>query len=904
MNPFVTLILPIRNEAESIQRTLNSVLEQDYAPELMELLVVDGQSTDGTPEIVARLIEGARLSARLLKNPGRIVPTGLNIALRQAHGEVIIRVDGHTVIASDYVRQCVAALQSTGAENVGGRMNGVGANPFGRAIAVATSSPFGVGGGRFHVSDQEEWVDTVYMGAFPRRVFEEVGLFDEELVRDQDEEFNYRLRAAGGKVLLQPKIRSEYTVRSSPTALWRQYFQYGFWKIRVLQKHILQMSLRQFVPPAFVLGLILSALLALLPLFGASRGSAESSLSFLSPFASFLFPLSFLIPLLYLLANLTASLVTSAKRGWEYLPRLPFTFAILHVSYGLGFLLGLLRFVHRWGDRIGRVPDWSPGRRPRIEPLVAAYAPSLEGSINAFFKRLFDMAISGLGLLFLSPWFAIIGILVRHESAGPVFTWGARIGRHGKPFNILKFRTTYEHPRSASDPVPSLAVMDDKWLTPLGRWLRATKLSELPQLWNVLTGEMSMVGPRPEVAQLVRSWPDDARQEVLSLRPGITSPASITYRDEERQLHSLHASNLMDDYLKTILPNKLRLDQLYVRNHTFLGDLDVIFLTLATLLPMLGESKVKTETLYNGFLSRFIRRYVSWFTIDSLVAFAAVSVAALLWRMEGPLELGWPRAVQLGALMALIFSLVNSLRGLGRISWHSARPAYAFDILLSSAITTFGILAMNWFWPSSKFFPRGMVCVAGVLAFLGFLAVRYRERLFSGLAWRWLARLEMERSLGERVLIVGAGECGLLAGWLIGHSQLASAFSVSGLVDDDPRKEGLMIDGHRVFGLTSRIPELVGKLDIGVILFAIENIRREEEQRILDLCSQTPARLVVIPDLLALLREQLMQADLSPHTASPRGTVPTLASRRAQTPGAPLSGRTPELGGVVGKGQD
>lgn len=361
MNTTVTIILPIRNEAESVARTLDSVLGQDYPAQLMELLVVDGMSGDGTPEIVSKLLEGARMPARLLKNPGRIVPTGLNIALRQARGDVIIRVDGHTVIAPDYIRQCVEALQSTGAENVGGRMDGVGANPFGRAVAVATSSPFGVGGGRFHVSDREEWVDTVYLGAFPRRVFEEVGLFDEELVRDQDDEFNYRLRAAGGRVLLHPKIKSEYSVRSSPGSLWRQYFQYGFWKIRVLQKHPRQMSLRQFVPPAFVLGLLLSF----------SVFSLQSSVISLP--SSILRRLSLLIPLLYLFANLAASLITSRSRGWEHLPRLPLVFAILHVGYGLGFLVGLFRFVHRWGDRTGRVPAWSPGRRPRIEPLPAKH---------------------------------------------------------------------------------------------------------------------------------------------------------------------------------------------------------------------------------------------------------------------------------------------------------------------------------------------------------------------------------------------------------------------------------------------------------------------------------------------------------------------------------------------------
>ena len=166
----------------------------------MQILVVDGMSTDGTRQIINNLIAHyPHHSITLLDNPGRIVPIGMNIALRQACGEIIIRVDGHTVIAPDYVRQCVETLQRTCADNVGGKMNAIGTTSFGKAVAMATSTPFGVGGARFHYSDDEEWVDTVYMGAWPHQVFERIGLFDEELVRNQDDEFNYRLRAAGGK---------------------------------------------------------------------------------------------------------------------------------------------------------------------------------------------------------------------------------------------------------------------------------------------------------------------------------------------------------------------------------------------------------------------------------------------------------------------------------------------------------------------------------------------------------------------------------------------------------------------------------------------------------------------------------------------------------------------------------
>jgi glycosyltransferase involved in cell wall biosynthesis len=330
--------MPVYTEAAYIASSLDALLKQDYPRDRMEILIAEGRSQDNTRKIIHDIAElHPQLQIQILDNLGKIVPTGINVALRQAKGEIIIRVDGHTVIAPDYVRRCVETLQRTNADNVGGKMNAIGSNSFGKAVVLATSTLYGTGGGRFHFSDKEEWVDTVYMGAWPRRVFEKIGLFDEELVRDQDDEFNYRLREQGGRILLSPVIRSEYTVRSTPCALWRQYYQYGYWKVRVLQKHPRQMSLRQFVPPAFVLALLGSALLALFP---------------------FLRPLSLAVPLVYLVSNLGVSLWTAARLGWSALPFLPLIFAILHLSYGLGFLISLAKFTNRWGDKQGKTPPF------------------------------------------------------------------------------------------------------------------------------------------------------------------------------------------------------------------------------------------------------------------------------------------------------------------------------------------------------------------------------------------------------------------------------------------------------------------------------------------------------------------------------------------------------------------
>jgi succinoglycan biosynthesis protein ExoA len=328
--PRVSVVMPIRNEGTFIARSLGAVVGQDYPADRLQVIVADGMSTDGTREIVKELQKRHR-SIILVDNPARIVPTAMNAGIRVAEGDIIVRVDGHTIISRDYVRNCVAELQRTGADNVGGRMLAVSRGLLGRAIAMATSSPFGVGGARFHYSDREEWVDTVYMGAWPKGVFAQIGLFDEEMVRNQDDELNYRLRAHGGKILLCPNIRSEYFNRATVGSLAKQYFQYGCWKVRVLQKHPRQMSLRHFVPPLFILCLSVSCV-------GA-------------PFSVIAWRVFITTACLYLIANLSSSFLLTMRKHWEAMPILPLVFIMLHVSYGSGFIAGLFRFWNRWGRR-------------------------------------------------------------------------------------------------------------------------------------------------------------------------------------------------------------------------------------------------------------------------------------------------------------------------------------------------------------------------------------------------------------------------------------------------------------------------------------------------------------------------------------------------------------------------
>jgi succinoglycan biosynthesis protein ExoA len=322
--PTVSIVVPCRNEREQIENTLRAISAQEAPPGGFEVIVADGMSDDGTRDILRQLaIQDLRV--RIIDNPGLIVSTGLNAAIRAARGAIIIRMDAHTEYAPNYIQQCVAVLQETGADNVGGAWIARGKGWISRAVAAAAQSPFSIGDPCGHNSDYEGIWDTVYLGCWPRQVFERIGLFDEELVRNQDDEFNLRLTRAGGKVWQSPRIRSWYRPRESLGALLRQYKQYGYWKVRVIQKHKLPASMRHLVPGCFVF-----SLLAL-------------------PVASFWWPIviwSWLGLLgIYFGCNALASFRTAIRHGWELLLLLPVVFACYHLGYGYGFLRGICDFV-------------------------------------------------------------------------------------------------------------------------------------------------------------------------------------------------------------------------------------------------------------------------------------------------------------------------------------------------------------------------------------------------------------------------------------------------------------------------------------------------------------------------------------------------------------------------------
>ena len=320
----VSVILPCRNEAGYIEDCLQSILKQELPDAELEIIVADGVSIDGTREYLQRLsAENPRV--RFLSNPGRIVSTGLNAALREARGEVIVRMDAHTVYAPDYIKQCLAVLRETGADNVGGPMRTTATSYKERVIQAAFHSPFAVGGARSHNPECEGYVDTVIYGCWKKSVFDRVGNFDEELVRNQDDEHNLRLARAGGKIYQSPRIRSWYHVRDSFRTLWKQYLQYGYWKVLVIRKHRLPASIRHVVPAAFVAAL---GSLLLTGWFWRPALVAAGALAGV-----------------YLMSILLASLLTACQTEKKLFPVLPIAFCCFHLAYGYGFLRGVLDFV-------------------------------------------------------------------------------------------------------------------------------------------------------------------------------------------------------------------------------------------------------------------------------------------------------------------------------------------------------------------------------------------------------------------------------------------------------------------------------------------------------------------------------------------------------------------------------
>lgn len=319
----VSIVVPCRNEVGYIDRCIRSVANQDWPLDRLELIVADGESDDGTRTV---LNEAANQYAwfRWIDNPERFTPRALNRGIAAAQGEVVIILGAHAELADDFVSKNIAALDAhPDAACAGGIIENVHENDVAAVISRAMKSPFGVGNARFRTGGKAGYVDTVAFGAYRRSIFDMIGMFNEELVRNQDDELNFRLTKAGYKIYFDPDIQSKYYVRGDFSKLFKQYFQYGYWKVYVNKLHNTVTSWRQLVPFAFVLWLFISALLAI--------------------FVPATFPLFSMALLLWFIAAFFAALLEATPS--RQLPSMMLAFLILHIAYGLGYAQGIVHFL-------------------------------------------------------------------------------------------------------------------------------------------------------------------------------------------------------------------------------------------------------------------------------------------------------------------------------------------------------------------------------------------------------------------------------------------------------------------------------------------------------------------------------------------------------------------------------
>ena len=422
-----------------------------------------------------------------------------------------------------------------------------------------------------------------------------------------------------------------------------------------------------------------------------------------------------------------------------------------------------------------------------------------------------------------------------------------RVGKLGRLFRMYKFRTMSE-PLGRSG--PKVTAHDDPRITSVGRFLRQTKLNELPQLLNVLKGEMSLVGPRPEYPEFVAHYAPNQR-EILAVKPGITSLASIMYAGEERMLSY---SDVTESYLSTILPDKLRLDLLHVRNRTLVFDIDILVQTVLVLIPRFRKAAPKVEDMLRWPFRR-ARQSLSWFTIDAAIALLSISLAGVLWRSAGPIDVGLGRGFVAAFLMTATFSVMNWVTGVQRVHWRYASPGEAIYVMGSAAVATILVLVANSLVEPPRL-PAPMLIMACILALSGFLVARFSRRLLQGFS-DTIGSLRAVPTPGrERVLVVGAGDAGQLTILLLRNNPSGQVFHVVGVVDDDLSLLGTLLHRVPVLGVCDQIPEIVRDKDVGTIVFAINSIDDSRRQYIIRRCQETSARTVIVPDLLSELRQE------------------------------------------------
>lgn len=477
---------------------------------------------------------------------------------------------------------------------------------------------------------------------------------------------------------------------------------------------------------------------------------------------------------------------------------------------------------------------------------------SFRGKADGLTKRAFDFIVALFGLISLSPVFAFVAILIKCDSPGPIFYWGSRIGKNGRVFKMLKFRTMYETTRSYQG--PRITCGEDDRITPLGKWLRDTKLNEFPQLWNVLIGDMSLVGPRPEDPSIARTWPTKIAREILSVRPGITSPASILYRDEESMLH---AGDVMRKYLHELSPDKMRLDQLYVRYHSIWLDIDVILwtilLTALLLIPKIRAYSPSEQLLFVGPVFRLTQRYMNWFIWDFLVVLASIGVTGVAVRLFGPLNIGWLRSVEIALGFSALYTLTGILLKTNCINWTKATFWDSIRLWLAWLIVTVTMLSIHYCLGGTRLPIYGILLGSSIFSFSGIIFVRYWKKLASGFLSWLIAYRSSPSSTREHVMVVGSGRTAEHIAWLMAHPAYSKKFQIVGFIDDDLRSQGMTVYGSKVIGRFSDIPRLVRKQNVNLIILANFETMLQKYKEVWEFASLESVRVVVAPDIFGSL---------------------------------------------------
>jgi lipopolysaccharide/colanic/teichoic acid biosynthesis glycosyltransferase/glycosyltransferase involved in cell wall biosynthesis len=524
---FVTLVVPCRNEEAFMDACLQSLLENDYPRDRREILVVDGDSSDGTRAIAERFAMHDP-TIRVIANPRGIIPAAMNIGIAEARGEAILKIDAHSTYAPNYVSRCVALLAESGADNTGGVLVTRPRNEsaVATAIALALAHPFGSGNSGFRIGASEpREADTVAFGCYRKDVFDRIGGYNERLVRSSDMDLNTRLRRAGGRIVLDPAISANYYPVARLDAFAQRNLLDGYWATYPLRFGSTFIRWRHAAPLiCLMFALLVLALAAASPRLGVA--------------------LLLVCAASYVVTVAWVSLsISRRERRRALFPPLVAVFSLRHSLYAVGSVWGFIRAL--------------------TSPEAA--------------KRVFDVIAALAGIAVTSPALLCAVLLIKRHDRGPVLYRGQRVGLDGRPFAMLKFRTMVVRAEALGGTSTS---SDDARLTPIGKQLRRYKLDELPQLFNVLRGDMSMVGPRPQVKWAVDLYGPHERQ-LLSVRPGITDYASIRFRNEADILKG--APDPDKAYLERIAPEKIRLGLDYVADHSFAVDLRILLATAWTI---------------------------------------------------------------------------------------------------------------------------------------------------------------------------------------------------------------------------------------------------------------------------------------------------------------------------------